>query len=531
MVIAAVMQVIAVLNVHGRGADAHSHIRWLQYYTELVPQGEILPRWMPQGFGGLGSPAFYFYPPLTYWIGAPVWAMLSPMEGMHRFTLVALYAGILSFFSLRYALRQFDVERSLSFWAAMLYVVAPLRLFEIFSRSGLSSIFVLIWLPFVAAGLMGVYRDGKDRRAFIHLLIGISAIILTNIPALIVLSIFIALYYVALLIRTRSASLTIPLAVIASFAITAFYWLPIPTLQQYLQQAYLTMSKDQLFDVIGAAASLTRKFNITESVNTLMLYASAAVLLFLLWRTRKEQTMPRYALMLVGTCLSLYLAFASRFITGPIWSMTIVQRLIQFPYRFSMFVLITLAICYAMWQGSGRRIVLGLVIAWAGMACFSGTISAFDFRVNPRLPDKTPYEPPEYAPRWSSADMYANIRLADQHLHDSQIVALRTLGDGESIKLRQFETRKQTFEVDLASPATVRFQQWHWPLWRLTNEKGYVIPLQPDRAGLETATLPAGKSRYVFELQRSSSEIAGMWISIISLLASVALFSRKKAKG
>ena len=40
------------------------NLTWAGQFAEQFRAGILYPRWMPQSFDGLGSPAFYFYPPM-----------------------------------------------------------------------------------------------------------------------------------------------------------------------------------------------------------------------------------------------------------------------------------------------------------------------------------------------------------------------------------------------------------------------------------------------------------------------------------
>jgi len=48
------------------------NLTWASQFADQFRAGILYPRWMPDSFDGLGSPAFYFYPPLPFWIDAVV---------------------------------------------------------------------------------------------------------------------------------------------------------------------------------------------------------------------------------------------------------------------------------------------------------------------------------------------------------------------------------------------------------------------------------------------------------------------------
>jgi len=46
------------------------NLTWATQFSEQFRAGNLYPRWMPDSFDGLGGPAFYFYPPLAFWVDA-----------------------------------------------------------------------------------------------------------------------------------------------------------------------------------------------------------------------------------------------------------------------------------------------------------------------------------------------------------------------------------------------------------------------------------------------------------------------------
>src|SRR5216684_7565319 len=48
--------------------DGRLHRMWLSNFQAQLWAGEAYPRWLQGMNGGLGSPAFFFYPPVPYFI-------------------------------------------------------------------------------------------------------------------------------------------------------------------------------------------------------------------------------------------------------------------------------------------------------------------------------------------------------------------------------------------------------------------------------------------------------------------------------
>jgi hypothetical protein len=77
----ALVQFVAGVQMVG---PSHSHdgsfaVAALHYFRDGLAQGDLLPRWSMIANAGLGSPIFYFYPPLAYWVAALVASLVAPL--------------------------------------------------------------------------------------------------------------------------------------------------------------------------------------------------------------------------------------------------------------------------------------------------------------------------------------------------------------------------------------------------------------------------------------------------------------------
>lgn len=53
-----------------QGHDLFHHLLSGHYFARQLWQGELYPRWLMAMNGGFGSPTFFFYPPLPYYVSA-----------------------------------------------------------------------------------------------------------------------------------------------------------------------------------------------------------------------------------------------------------------------------------------------------------------------------------------------------------------------------------------------------------------------------------------------------------------------------
>ena len=57
---------LIVEDLVGMSDDFFAHYGWGMQFADAFEEGDYYPRWMPLDHHGFGSPAFFYYPPLTY---------------------------------------------------------------------------------------------------------------------------------------------------------------------------------------------------------------------------------------------------------------------------------------------------------------------------------------------------------------------------------------------------------------------------------------------------------------------------------
>ncbi|MGL6323033.1 hypothetical protein ACSZMP_07810 [Aeromonas rivipollensis] len=89
-----------------QGHDLFHHLLSGHYFARQLWQGELYPRWLMAMNGGFGSPTFFFYPPLPYYVSAlfagpaaPAQQAIYPLLGSA--TLALLLSGAFAYLWLR----------------------------------------------------------------------------------------------------------------------------------------------------------------------------------------------------------------------------------------------------------------------------------------------------------------------------------------------------------------------------------------------------------------------------------------------
>lgn len=201
---------------------------WADQFTAELAKGDLYPRWLPLSDGGLGSPVFYFYPPLAF--------DLTGLFGLDGFS---TYASIVAAFAAAFALSGIGCWHWLKgrtnhpLLAAAFFMAAPYHLFDFVVRGALAESVAIALIPPVAIGLR---RVAEGRRGVLLLAVSYGALIGTHLPLALLVSVLLIAPY-ALLHRQRL--LAFAAAVASGIGVAAIYLVPAFTLEPYRDMGQL----------------------------------------------------------------------------------------------------------------------------------------------------------------------------------------------------------------------------------------------------------------------------------------------------
>jgi hypothetical protein len=203
---------------------------WADQFTSELAKGNLYPRWLPLSHGGLGSPVFYYYPPLAFHliglfglIGLPTYASI----------VAAGFAGFVASGLAMYAWLKDSAKAPL--FGALLFMAAPYHVLDFNSRGAIAEFVAIAFIPLVALGL----RRASEGR-FILCAFAYAGLIMIHLPlALLVSLFFIAPYglYLCRLEPRRAVRIALPLSL--GLAIASIYLVPAIALDPYRDSAVL----------------------------------------------------------------------------------------------------------------------------------------------------------------------------------------------------------------------------------------------------------------------------------------------------
>lgn len=157
---------------------------WSDQFTAELARGNLYPRWLPLANGGLGSPTFYFYPPLAFYV--------SGVLGLVGFP---TYASIIGCFAVALLLSGYamyawlqDTRRPLL--GALLFMAAPYHLLDFYGRGAQAECLAIAFLPLVMLGLRKAMEKSSTLLAFSY-----AGLILAHLPLALLASLFLIAPY------------------------------------------------------------------------------------------------------------------------------------------------------------------------------------------------------------------------------------------------------------------------------------------------------------------------------------------------
>ena len=214
--------------------SAPQNLTWAAQFADQFRAGILYPRWMPDSFDGLGGPAFYFYPPLAFWLdGVVSLVTFNLLSVSHRLTLdgwLLLWASGLAM----HAWLSTETGRArVALWGALAYMAAPYHLLvDHYIRGAFAEGAAYAFVPLVMLGI----RQMTDRRRHALLVLALSygGLLLSHLPTALLVSTTVLPAYA--IFRTRDAAMLLRLAAsgILGIGLAAIYLWPAATLQGWI---------------------------------------------------------------------------------------------------------------------------------------------------------------------------------------------------------------------------------------------------------------------------------------------------------
>ena len=488
------------------GYDANVHLNWLDQFTRITAYSIAYPRWLPVSNGGFGSPTFYFYPPLEYWV-ASFFRLFLPYVPSPFYNLMALVASVGSLFTFAVLARQYSGRPLIIATATLAYSFLAYRFADVFVRDALGEHWAMMFLPLLFLRMRGRFQS------IAVLSVAWVGLFLTDIPLAILAGVSVAITVVA---ERRIASLVeYGVSFVIAVAVGAIYLLPATFLRVFIHPRHLW---DIYIRTTGFAVLDLIRYHGWLRFFTVATLGAGTLLLFIV---SKKKAGSWWWIAFVAVLLQIP-------IFAPLWHWH-EASLVQFSWRWNAILLLVVAVVFAF---RPARVMSAIMIGLALITIAGAIRLSNDFFLHLKLPlDAYRIDAPEYQPAWVPNDPEIIYAYARHHIGDPPAMLLGLTGPRDSIALIHGTPTTITFQVHLTRPAPARFHLFYWPYWKAMKGSAK-IALFPDPLGIATANLPSGNYRLELHLVKSREERLGSKISlagIVLLLAVIALaFIRKK---
>lgn len=474
--------------------NSPQNLTWAAQFAEQFRTGVLYPRWMPDSFDGLGSPAFYFYPPLPFWIDALVSVVtLNLMPVSYRLAVTATLILWASGLAMHAWLAYLTPNRRAALLGALAYMAAPYHMLDYYMRGAFAEFTAFAVLPLVvlAIGLVADRRHGST----IGLAVAYAALLLAHLVTAMLATITVLPLYILYRERRPDALIRSAIGATLGIALAATYLVPALLLQGSIsaQQFWTGLNNVEKWFLVTPGRWPDPQFMwVIVLLATTYALAAAAVCLF-----HRRPIEPAFW---AGTCL-----FCLVLLSGVVpwfWQLPEMPK-VQFPWRLMMMVEFTAitALCLVplpalrrgaiyLFAGAGAALVAAEVLIVGDLA---GRIADRRAGVPLLEQDVKEYEPNGYP-------QPANLGHADLGLESLGAVPLISCTPVARVcraEAGPFGTMRAEVEADVRT--RVVLHRFYFPAWQSVP----MLPLFPtERLRLVAFTVPAGRTP--LRLERTS---------------------------
>lgn len=312
---------------------------WADQFTAELQRGVLYPKWLPASHGGLGSPVFYYYPPLSFY--------LSGLLGLLG---LSTYASVISAFSLGLAASGAAMYHWLKGWTrlplhgALFYMAAPYHMFDLYGRGALAESVAIAFVPLVALGIRRISAGEGP----VLLALAYAGLIATHLPLALLTSLFLVAPY-GLILAAKRPRMLLPLGTALGLGIglSAIYLVPALLLERYrdvsaLWAGWYLRAENWSLDFLPESGGI-------DLVRLLIAAIVAALLVPILYLVVRQRS-----------GWAAYAAFCCLLVSGLVpvlWSLPLLES-VQFPSRVLPLAEFAIATGIALSANSSRLLAL-----------------------------------------------------------------------------------------------------------------------------------------------------------------------------
>ena len=508
------------------GHDAPTHARWQAVFAEQFWSGDLYPRWLASINEGLGSPAFFIYPPLPHFVAA----LLAPLSdgaawAQQRLGIsatLALFVGGVGAWLWLHALTR---DRVSALCGALVFLLAPYHLFlDTYHRSAYAELWAFAWAPLSLWAIHLIARN-PARGVGVYAL-ATAALALSHAPSCLVLPPVYVAYsaWLAWSEKRKDIFLWTCAASAAAILLAGSYLATALTHQAYINNDALYTGFFE-FDRWLLLSGRWQGGELAISGITVVQFGALFVLGGLLLRATPLDASQR-ALVKIAIAGAIFLLLMMTIVAAPLWKLVPLAQKIQFPWRLLTAQTMLLALVAALYVQATRsvqppraiwhRLTLPLL---AMLLAVNGGLLVLGKPAFERNPAPGSIDVPEYR----LGPVNRSVALFD---NDG---AVRVVSGEGSAQVETLSPRHLRIHVDAASDVRMIVRQYDYPGWecRSTSTGCAVGKFNPDTPVL-AVDVKAGRHSVDLVLAKTRGERTGLLLSCagLALLAALCLLAR-----
>jgi len=549
--------------IHGlpeQSSDALVHAAWDKSFSDQLASGEWYPRWLAGDNDGLGSPVFFYYPPISSYASSAFRVLLGArdpdgwLEAGYGSFLAVLISAMAAYFWLRS-----HASGAPAAFGAAIYLIAPYHVaVDLYLRGATAELWSFAWLPLILLSVEALAR--RSKWGFPVLAVTYALLVMTHLPTVLCFSPVVlgAGFFLAQRERRIVAGLQTIGAMALGAGLASVYLVPAMFDEWKVNIGHL-VSPDYDFRDQWFFRPIEWGLDWPEmlAIMNLTMFAAIGLLLWLYLRECKDREQRRIAIFYAWMTVFAFV-FMSQ-LSYPAWAFLPYLRFVQFPWRFSVLPPLAAAVLATRAFARPRMprprfvaIAMGMLIAaWMGMAVWSVAPEIATLRGRPAASviearSEVKFRPStcEYLPATAGAVTTCSDKASDR------ILVLQDLLEGQpaqsaffpagsadqlsgSASVLDWKPRKVLLDVNAPKAGALTLRHFYYYGWSAElADTGVKIPVAPSNPeGFLQLSVPQGRHEIVVRLGTQPSEKAGRLISLCSLacLAGILIFGKTRA--
>lgn len=522
--------------------DLLFHLNWNKHFTEQFWAGDIYPRWLTSMNGGRGSPVFFFYGPVPFFVSALFKPFLAnDPQGWLQLGLSIAVGLVLSGLFAYLWLRKI-VDKWSAFMAAVVYMILPYHLIvDVYHRFSFAEFWSFVWMPLILYATREIV-DNKDNGVF-KFSIAYALLVMTHLPATLIFSLIPPAYAVlisAQKLKIKNLSLMLA-AITIGLGLSSIYLIPVLFTQENVSLSFMTHGswkyENNFLKCFPYADGINGFSNFIYQVTLFTGFLGFICYLKSCNHLLNKKRESAFWVVVIG--MSLFLMFP---VSEIVWKNLSVIQKIQFPWRFNILIsLATPAIIALMLHAenntkqsfltTGHLTVTGLIVVFFYLGSSTSLSKAnghmnVEFRHVVENSLKYGLVAPEYLPRWVPES--EKEKFISKSIDHAEIIMTK-VNSGRNVKFIESGPRYLEIEVSGSTGAELTVSQFYYPGWTAIHKDDFKkLPIEISKEGLLNISVPSGRHRILVRLEPTIEERLGQVISFIIVFLCGVLYVRKK---